>query len=129
MSKNGITAQIFFVSFLVLFYSCRMGNELKIDFEPGINESIVKVKMEVLASYSMTTIYNGSRQFKIPNGYGENDWYFIYNDTLQGYLRHFKTNRNDNHYYYFRFYSKSSKILVDVEIKGDSPLKKTILLD
>lgn len=88
----------------------------------------VSIKMEVLASIPMTQIYTGQNKFDIPNGYGENEWYFTYKDSLQGYLRHIKTNRNDNHIYLFHFYKKADKYFVDVNIKGVSPLQKKIEL-
>ncbi|MDR2206207.1 MAG: hypothetical protein LBE36_08655 [Flavobacteriaceae bacterium] len=58
--------------------------------------------MEVLPTIEKTIIYDGTIKNDIPNGYGENDWYVTYEDSLKGYFRHIKTNRNDNHKYLFR---------------------------
>jgi len=84
--------------------------------------------MEVLASVPSTEIYNGEKIFKIPNGYGENEWYFSYNDSLTGYLRHIKTNRNDRHNYRFYFYESNDKYFVDITITGVSKVDATIEL-
>lgn len=128
MKNIFITVSLFAFMLLLSLYSCNKGNTLKINFEQGIDRSATEVKMEVLASVPMTTIYNGKDQFTIPNGYGENEWYFTYNDTLRGYVRHIKTNRNDKHIYHFKFYTEGKKFFVGIEIKGDSPLKTQVEL-
>lgn len=71
-------------------------------------------------------IFDENLTYDIPNEYGENDWHFNYKDSLYGYFRHFKTNRNDNHYYKFHFFQKGNKIFAAIEIKGVSKELKTI---
>lgn len=110
-----------------IFYSCK-NNKLNLSFDEKFKKEDIQVKMEVLASIPETLVYNGERKFKIPNGYGENEWYFNYKDSLNGYLRHIKTNRNEKHNYFFYFYYKNGKYFVDVDIEGANPLKKTIEL-
>ena len=73
-------------------------------------------------------IYTWQKKYNIPNGYGENEWCFTYKDSLQGYSRHIKTNRNDKHIYVFYFYREADKYFVDVNIKGVSPLQEKIEL-
>ena len=111
------------------FYSCNnKSNQLKLNFDTSINKHDVKIKMEVLASVLITEIYNGEKEFNIPDGYGENEWHFYYRDTLQGYLRYIKTNLNDKHIYKFNFYNENGKYFVDVDIQGFNPVKEKIEL-
>jgi uncharacterized protein YprB with RNaseH-like and TPR domain len=114
---------------MMLFSGCaNRDNKLELGFDSTIKKEAVNIEMEVLGSIPKTTIYDRGKEVKIPNGYGENEWYFLYNDTLKGYIRHIKTNRNDNHNYKFSFYEKNEQCFVDVEITGISPLTKTIQL-
>jgi hypothetical protein len=85
--------------------------------------------MEVLGSIKKEIIYNGENFFEVPDGYGENEWYFSYRDTLTGYLRHIKTNRNDHNHYMFQFYEKEGECFVKVNIAGSSSLEKVIKLE
>ena len=111
-----------------LFSGCNMRrNSLKIEVKDMIANDI-EVRMEVLGSCPMTEIYKHERESSIPNGYGENEWYFIYQDSMQGYMRHVKINRNDKHDYSFLFHAEDEKILVDVTITGASPIKQQIEL-
>ncbi len=117
------------ISFFMLFSACnKKDNHLTVSVDKFINKQDIKIKMEVLASIPVTEIYDGKKQWEIPNGYGENEWYFTYKDTLHGYLRHIKTNRNDNHAYKFTFYKEDERYFVDVSIKGDSPLQQIVEL-
>lgn len=110
---------IFYTFSLMLFIACTpKKNQLQLSFDNTIHKQDVKINMEVLGSIPMTTIYNGERQFDIPNGYGENEWYFTYKDSLKGYLRFIKTNRNDKHTYRFSFHEENGQYFVDVDIKG-----------
>ena len=128
MNKNIITV-IPFLIICMFFNSCsNKGNKLKVSFSNGIDKADVRIKMEVLASVPITDIYDGQKEFDIPNGYGENEWYFTYKDTLQGYSRHIKTNRNDKHNYVFSFYKENEKCFVDIKIEGISPLQENIEL-
>jgi len=113
----------------ILFNSClNKKNSIEINFSNEINKADVSIKMEVLASIPITEIYTWQKKYNIPNGYGENEWYFTYKDSLQGYSRHIKTNRNDKHIYVFYFYREADKYFVDVNIKGVSPLQEKIEL-
>ncbi len=113
----------------MLFSSClNKKNTLKISFSGEIDRADLRIKMEVLVSIPVTQIYNGQKEFDIPNGYGENEWYFTYKDTLSAYTRHIKTNLNDKHTYQFNFYKEKGKVFVDIDIQGISPLKEKIEL-
>ena len=127
--NNNVDRFIFLSIMCMLFNSCMSRkNSIEISLSDEIQKMDVSIKMEVLASIPMTQIYTGQNKFDIPNGYGENEWYFTYKDSLKGYLRHFKTNRNDNHIYLFQFYKKADKYFVDVNINGASPLQQEIEL-
>jgi len=128
MNKN-IACIILSLITCILFNSClNKKNSIEINFSNEIDKENVVIKMEVLASIPIKEIYKEQKKFDIPNGYGENEWYFTYNDTLQGYSRHIKTNRNDKHTYVFNFYREAEKYFVDVNIKGVSPLQEKIEL-
>lgn len=113
----------------VFFIACNKSNNFKLNINKGIENHDIKIKMKVLGSIPITQIYEGKNQFTIPNGYGENEWYFFYTDSLQGYLRHIKTNQNDQYSYEFSFFKANGKYFVDVNIKGNEPIKKRIELN
>ena len=113
---------------VILFTIYSDQNRLDLTFGDGIRKQDIRVRMEVLGSVKMTEIYNGSKEFDIPNGYGENEWHFSYSDSLQGYIRHFKTNRKEKHDYNFSFFKENEQYFVGVNIEGDQTLKDTIEL-
>jgi hypothetical protein len=110
--------------------ACGRTNSLDLNFGNGIISRDVKIKMEVLGDEEipLTQIYGGNRKFNIPNGYRENEWYFVYQDTLKGYFRHFKTNQNNTHGYKFAFRKEKNNYYVDADIAGTNDLKTTIQL-
>ena len=83
--------------------------------------------MEALGSNTpKVLVYDGHKQYEIPNEYGENEWYFNYKDSVYAYFRHIKTNRNDGHNYSYNFIKSDGKIQVEINIDGVSEIKKVI---
>lgn len=121
-------ALLFIVPVLLILSCANKNNKLKLLFAKDIQKQDIKIRMEVLGGVPGTEIFNGQTKYSIPNGYGENEWYFSCHERLKGYLRHIKTNANDSHEYNFSFYKNKEKVFVDVDIKGDSPLKATVEL-
>lgn len=117
------------VLLILLFIACNKShNQLQLSFDNTIHKQDVTIKMEVLGSIPITEIYNGKRQFEVPDGYGENEWYFTYRDSLKGYSRFIKTNRNDKHDYNFSFHEENGNYFVDIDIEGVSSVKTRITL-
>lgn len=109
------------------FSSCEKRNNLELKFSETLDKSNFKIEMQVLGrDVSKVLIYDGNKQYTIQNGYGENEWYFNYKDSLLGYFRHLKTNRNDCHNYNYNFIEKNGKIQVEVHIDGVSKMNKII---
>lgn len=110
------------------FTSCRK-NSTNIQFDENINKKKFKIKMEVLGSEPLTTIYDREEWYPVPNGYGENEWYFSYKDSVKGYMRFIKTNGNDKHNYNFKVYQKDGRIMVDAAIEGVGGMTRTVVLN
>ena len=120
---------ILFNFVLIIMFSCSgRKNHLELAFSSDIDSSRIHIRMEVLGSVPVTQVYDGKKEFIIPNGYGENEWYLVYNNTLKAYFRQFKTNRNDVHKYRFHFYKNNNRYFADVDITGRSDLKRQIEL-
>jgi len=113
---------------LLTIIGCKRNNELKLTFGEGIDRRDVKIELEVKHSLPKTTIYRLGQLEAMPNEYGENDWTITYKNSLIGHFRHIKTNRNDFHKYYLKFYQRDTSLFVDISIKGISELNKTIIL-
>lgn len=78
---------------------------------------------------NIVILENGSTN-SIPKGYGENDWFLLYDQKTYGVFRHFKTNNWHDHHYSFVFYKKNGEILCNVKIDGPDQVDKiTIRLD
>lgn len=111
--------------------SCTHRNDLRLKFE-NIDSNDIEIYLSAGGPFSTferaTCIYKNGTINAIPNEYGENDWVIIYKNKKICKFRHFKTNRNDKHVYFFTLYSDSSNIYCDVYIKGMNELKKNIQL-
>lgn len=116
------------LSFIALLSCKHKTNEFFLTCDRTIKKENVKVKMEVIASLPIAYVFDGTKEFNIPAGYGENEWYIIYKDSLHAYFRHFKTNRNDRHIYKFNIHCLNGKYFVDIDIKGVNTLKETLEL-
>lgn len=120
---------ILILSVIMHMMACnRSGNKLVVKVSSPLNSADINISMEVLASVPKTVVFDGMEKRKIPDGYGENEWFFTYKDTLHAYLRHIKINRNDKHIYRFTFYQEDGKYFLKANIEGDSPLQKVIEL-
>jgi hypothetical protein len=118
--------KLFFLLFLTLF-SCGKKNSLELKFSEPLNKLDFKIEMDALGNNTpKALIYDGHKKYKIPNEYGENEWYFNYKDSSYAYFRHIKTNRNDGHNYYYNFFKKDGKIQVEITIDGVSDIKKVV---
>ena len=116
---------------MFLMTSCIHRNNLRLKFE-NIDSNDIEVYLSAggpfLSTEIATCIYKNGTINAIPNEYGENDWLIIYKNEKICMFRHFKTNRNDKHLYFFTLYSDSSNIYCDVYIRGMNEVKKNIQL-
>jgi hypothetical protein len=118
--------KLLFLLFITLF-SCGKKNSLELKFSEPLNKLDFEIEMKALGSNTpKTLIYDGNKQYNIPNEYGENEWYFNYKDSAYAYFRHIKTNRNDGHNYNYNFIKKDGKIQVEISIGGVSEIKKVV---
>lgn len=111
----------------LFLFACTNKNEIELDFSKPLQKEDFKIEIQILGSdVNRKVIFDGNLTYDIPNEYGENDWRFNYKDSLYGYFRHFKTNRNDKHNYRFHFFQKGNNIFAAIEINGVSNELKTI---
>jgi hypothetical protein len=110
-----------------MLFSCTSKNTLTLRFDNNVNKKDVRISLEIPPYLPLTQIYDGEKQFEIPNEYGTNDWYFTYKN-LKGYRQHFKTNRRNKHNYTFVFKELNGKYFVDMDIKGVNDIKRTVEL-
>jgi hypothetical protein len=103
-------------------------NQLRITVGEGVDKSRISIRKEVLGSILQTTVFDGHNQYPVPNGYGENEWYFSYRDSLKAVLGHLKTNQHDGHWYKFKFIKEGNRYFVDAKIEGVSDLHEKIEL-
>jgi hypothetical protein len=112
---------------ILFLYACTNKNEMELDFSNPLKKEDFKIEIQILGSdVNRKVIYDGNIIYDIPNEYGENDWHFNYKDSLYGYFRHFKNNRNDKHNYTFHFFQKENNIFAEIKINGASKELKTI---
>lgn len=111
--------------------SCIHRNNLSLKFD-NVDPKEIEIYISAGVPFSTleqaTCIYKNGIINNIPNEYGENDWIIIFKNKSRCKFRHFKTNRNDKHSYYFTFYSDSSIIYCDVSIRGKNTMKQTVQL-
>lgn len=106
-------------------FGCKFSNSLDVELLDQIKENEITIDLFEPSLKQPQSIFKNGKKNRIPFLYGENDWIISYNDSLDVKFRHFKTNRNDKHKYFFRFYKKDETILVDINIQGVSNLRKT----
>lgn len=106
-------------------------NSIDVEVRDGLSKEKIKIELSILGTdFEDITILENESTNSIPKGYGENDWFFSYDQKKQGVFRHFKTNNWHDHHYYFVFYRKNEEILCDIQIDGpDQREKITIPLD
>jgi hypothetical protein len=101
---------------ILFLYACTNKNEMELDFSNPLKKEDFKIEIQILGSdVNRKVIYDGNIIYDIPNEYGENEWHFNYKDSLYGYFRHFKSNRNDKHNYTFHFFQKENVLQLPVE--------------
>lgn len=111
----------------LFLFACTSENKLELDFSNPLKKEDFKIEIQILGSdVNRKVVYDGDRTYDIPNEYGENDWHFNYKDSLYGYFRHFKSNRNDKHNYKFHFFKRENNVFVEIKINGVSNELKTI---
>lgn len=118
--------KLFFFLFITLF-SCGKKNCMELKFSEPLNKLDFKIEMVALGSETpKALIFDGVKDYKIPNEYGENEWYFCYKDSIYAYFRHIKTNRNDGHNYNYNFVKRNGKIQIEINIDGVSEVNKVV---
>jgi len=113
----------FFLTILTIFFivSCKK-NKLKIKSN---NNKILK-DLKITLNDNMKkhyVIYENKSYNSIPNIYGENDWNFFYKNKLIFDVRHFKTNKNNAHKYFFNLKSTKDSIYLNMEVLGINNLE------
>ncbi len=102
---------------------------VKIEFGIGVN-SKTNDNFLLKNKQIYSVLYNGVLNHVMENEYGENDFLVTYDDEFYFSFRQFKTNRNNEHEYYFHFLEKDGIIFCLVNITGinhmciEVPLKK-----
>lgn len=110
--------------------SCVRRNELNLRLN-DIDSRDIEIYLSAGFPYSSleetTCIYRNGTIKEIPNEYGENDWIIIYKNEKICKFRHFKTNRNNIHSYYFTLHTDSSNIFCDVYIRGKNSIEQSTI--
>jgi hypothetical protein len=128
---------IIVVCCLVMFYPLvKIGvshftnqNSLEITASSDINIQNVKVELSIWGSDVVDKeIFKNNTTSRIPEEYGENDWYLSYKNN-HGAFRHFKTNNRADHDYDFHFYRENDIIKCRIEIDGHNPQSMIVSLD
>jgi hypothetical protein len=99
-------------------------DRVKIEFGVSVNTINRLSDAELFADREKYTIlYDGKFKNIMADDYGENDYLLSYDDQYYLSFRHFKTNRRNQHDYYFHLFSKNDAVFVRVEIKGKNPMR------
>jgi hypothetical protein len=120
--KNGIIT----LSALLSLSSCSEPNTIKLTLGHGIKISRFRIEVKTIDSTVKKVQFRRDSVFYIPDSHGENDWRFIYNDSIELAFRHIKTNRNDHHAYTFMVYEKDSVMMADIAIRGVAKFDTTM---
>lgn len=70
-----------------------------------------------------TVLYDGGFKNMMTDDYGENDYLVTYDGKYYLSFRHFKTNRRNQHDYYFHLFPKNNAVFVKVEIEGKNAMR------
>ncbi len=104
-------------------------NRISVTTNNDLDSDLIIIDLSIQGTRHINkAIFHGGTKQSIPKGYGENDWYLSYNDSLFTVFRHFKTNNWHDHDYHFHFYKSDDKTLCDVNIAGPDPLNQTIAI-
>ena len=103
-------------------------NSIEVSTDEKLNIELIKIELSISGTdYNNVEIFNKNTEYKIPKGYGENDWNLSYDGKYFKTFRHFKTNNWHDHNYLFNFYQNENGIKCDVKIDG--PDKMTLSVD
>ncbi len=115
---------------VIFLSSCVRKNDLNLKFN-NVDSLDVEIYLSAGAPFSTldkaTCVYKNGTRNAIPNEYGENDWIIIYKNEKIGKFRHFKTNRNNKHSYFFTLHSDSSNVFGDICISGRDNMAQTTI--
>jgi hypothetical protein len=105
-------------------------NSIEIISQDGIELEELRLSISISATkFKNVIIFDGTSEYRIPKGYGENDWTIIYDERPMGSFRHFKTNNWHDHHYIFRFYRDEGSINCEVSIEGPDKDKAILTLE
>jgi len=105
-------------------------NSIEVSTDEKLNIELIKIELSISGTdYNNVEIFNKASEFKIPKGYGENDWNLSYDGKYFETFRHFKTNNWHDHNYSFHFYQNENEIKCDVKIDGPDEMTLTIDLN
>jgi len=103
-------------------------NSIEVSTDEKLNRELIKIELFIsVTDFKNVEIFNKASEYKIPKGYGKNDWNLSYDGKYFGTFRHFKTNNWHDHNYSFHFYQNENEIKCDVQIDG--PDKMTLTVD
>lgn len=120
---------IFLMLIISTLLGCKPNNQFDVQVSNEINENDITINFFETSLKQIKPIYkNGKKNEEIPLVYGENEWMISYKDSLTLEFTHFKTNRNDKHEYFFKFYKQDGVVWADVNILGIDEFKKTMKL-
>ncbi|MES2765245.1 MAG: hypothetical protein V4642_05220 [Bacteroidota bacterium] len=96
----------------------------------NIDAKFLKIEMSIWGTdYIDQTIFDDFKIYKIPEGYGENDWYLSYKDSLWASFRHFKTKNWRDELYQFHFFkTDKDSISCKVTITGSNYTESRVLI-
>lgn len=105
-------------------------NSIEVTTDKKLNIELIKIELSISGTdYKNVEIFNKNSKFKIPKGYGENDWSLSYDGKFFEKFRHFKTNNWHDHNYSFQFYKDENGIKCNVKIDGPDKMKMSIDLN
>lgn len=104
-------------------------NSISIEVSDELKKEKLKIKLFITVNMEDVDVLKNGLTYSIPKRYGENDWYFSYDESAFGKFRHFKTNSNYDHDYSFSFYKKEGLIFCNIVITGPNNMERIIELN
>jgi len=98
----------------------------KVKIEYGISVNTINRKTDLALFENRekyTLVYDGKRNKRIKNSYGENDFLITYGNKHYFSFSQFKTDRKNQHKYFFYFEQLNENIFLNVEIRGNNSMK------
>jgi hypothetical protein len=138
MNKKTIIILTTAVGFILLFFYYKLtnfdlnSNRFEVTTGGDINIQKLKVyKGEVLRNTKKLAdkiIYENGKTFDLKTNYGENDFLFVYADSLCCTIRYIKTNDNMIDVFYFHLNRVKDKIFVNFKVEGTDDVERKVLL-